>query len=43
MSFSLSSAMKTILVLSSHPDFAETIRAALNADEYRVVHRADAG
>ncbi len=34
--------MKTILVLSSHPDFVETIRATLNADEYRVVHRADA-
>ncbi|HEV2327197.1 MAG TPA: ATP-binding protein [Verrucomicrobiae bacterium] len=33
--------MKTILVLSPHPDFVETIRAALSADEYRVVHRTD--
>ena len=31
--------MKTILVLSAHPDFAETIRAGLNPEEYRVVHR----
>jgi nitrogen-specific signal transduction histidine kinase/DNA-binding response OmpR family regulator len=31
--------MKTILVLSSHPDFAEAIRASLNAEQYRVVHR----
>jgi signal transduction histidine kinase len=31
--------MKTILVLSLHPDFAEAIRAGLNADHYRVVHR----
>ncbi|MBW8863779.1 MAG: response regulator, partial [Verrucomicrobia bacterium] len=31
--------MKTILVLSPHPDFAESIRAALNADQYRIVHR----
>ena len=31
--------MKTILVLSSHPDFAETIRASLNPEQYRVVHR----
>jgi len=31
--------MKTILVLSNHPDFAETIRAGLNPDQYRVVHR----
>jgi signal transduction histidine kinase len=33
--------MKTILVLSPHPDFAETIRAGLNAEEYRIVHRMD--
>lgn len=33
--------MKTILVLSPHPDFVETIRAALNAEDYRVVHRMD--
>jgi signal transduction histidine kinase len=31
--------MKTILVLSSHPDFAEAVRASLSADQYRVVHR----
>jgi signal transduction histidine kinase/CheY-like chemotaxis protein/GAF domain-containing protein len=31
--------MKTILVLSMHPDFAEAIRASLNADQYRVVSR----
>ena len=31
--------MKTILVLSPHPDFAETIRASLNPEQYRVVHR----
>ena len=31
--------MKTILVLSSHPDFAETIRAGLDAARYRVVQR----
>jgi signal transduction histidine kinase/DNA-binding NarL/FixJ family response regulator len=33
--------MKTILVLSPHPDFAETIRAGLNAELYRIVHRVD--
>jgi len=31
--------MKTILVLSAHPDFAEAIRAGLSAEHYRVVHR----
>ncbi|HSY10482.1 MAG TPA: response regulator, partial [Candidatus Dormibacteraeota bacterium] len=31
--------MKTILVLSNHPDFAETIRAGLNPEQYRIVHR----
>ncbi len=31
--------MKTILVLSLHPDFAEAIRAGLDAGRYRVVHR----
>jgi len=31
--------MKTILVLSPHPDFAEAIRTSLNAELYRVVHR----
>jgi nitrogen-specific signal transduction histidine kinase/ActR/RegA family two-component response regulator len=31
--------MKSILVLSNHPDFAETVRAGLDAARYRVVHR----
>jgi len=31
--------MKTVLVLSSHPDFAETIRVSLNPEQYRIVHR----
>jgi nitrogen-specific signal transduction histidine kinase/DNA-binding NarL/FixJ family response regulator len=31
--------MKTILVLSPHPDFAGVIEAGLNREEYRVVHR----
>jgi signal transduction histidine kinase/DNA-binding NarL/FixJ family response regulator len=31
--------MKTILVLSNHPDFAEAIRVGLDAAQYRVVHR----
>src|ERR1035441_8172521 len=31
--------MKTILVLSAHPDFAEMVRASLSAEQYRVVHR----
>jgi len=31
--------MKTILVLSTHPDFAETIRASLDPEQYRVVLR----
>ncbi|HXF09348.1 MAG TPA: ATP-binding protein [Desulfuromonadaceae bacterium] len=31
--------MRTVLVLSSHPDFAETIRVSLNPEQYRIVHR----
>jgi signal transduction histidine kinase/CheY-like chemotaxis protein len=31
--------MKSILVLSSHPDFAESVRAGLDAARYRIVHR----
>jgi signal transduction histidine kinase/ActR/RegA family two-component response regulator len=31
--------MKTILVLSQHPDFAEAVRAILDPGQYRVVHR----
>jgi len=33
--------MKTILVVGSHPDFAETIRAALDPEQYRILHRLD--
>lgn len=33
--------MKTILVLSPHPDFFETIRTSLSEEAYRVVHRMD--
>ena len=33
--------MRTLLVLAAHPDFAETIRAGLNPEQYRVVHRAN--
>ena len=31
--------MKTILVLSAHPDFAESIRTSLDEGLYRIVHR----
>lgn len=31
--------MKTVLVLTPHPDFADTIRTGLNPEQYRVVHR----
>ena len=31
--------MKTILVLSQHPDFAEVVRTAINPAQYRIVHR----
>ena len=31
--------MKTLLVFSPHPDFAETLRTGLNPEQYRVVHR----
>jgi signal transduction histidine kinase len=33
--------MKTVLVLASHPELPEAIRAALNPDRYRLVHRID--
>jgi signal transduction histidine kinase len=33
--------VKTLLVLAAHPDFAETIRAGLNPEQYRIVHRAN--
>jgi len=32
--------MKTLLVLSEHPDFAEAVRAAINPEQYRVIDRA---
>lgn len=31
--------MRTLLVLAEHPDFAEAIRAGINSEQYRVVHR----
>ncbi|HEY6167074.1 MAG TPA: response regulator, partial [Verrucomicrobiae bacterium] len=33
--------MKTILVLSPRPDFAEALRAGLNPEQFRVVHRVN--
>ena len=33
--------MKTILVLAEHPDFAESIRTGINAEQYRVLHRTN--
>jgi nitrogen-specific signal transduction histidine kinase/ActR/RegA family two-component response regulator len=33
--------MKTLLVLAPHPDFAESVSAALNPEHYRVVHRTN--
>src|SRR5688572_22785392 len=32
--------MKTVLVLAEHPDLAQTLPQALQADEYRVLHRS---
>src|SRR4051812_15876095 len=31
--------MKTVLVLAQHPELADAIRAGLNFESYRVVHR----
>src|SRR4051794_34401339 len=31
--------MKTVLVLAQHPDLAEAIRAGLNSENYRIIHR----
>lgn len=31
--------MKTLLVLSPNPDFADSLRSGLNPEQYRVVHR----
>jgi len=33
--------MNTVLVLSSHPDFAESVRVALNPEQFRVIHRTN--
>ena len=33
--------MKTILVLAQHPETAESIRAGLDVERYRVIHRRD--
>ena len=33
--------MKTLLVLAQHPDFAESVRAGLNPEQYRVIHRSN--
>jgi signal transduction histidine kinase len=32
--------MRTLLVLSEHPGLADEVRAALDGEEYRVIHRA---
>src|ERR1022692_1994089 len=34
-------AMRTLLVLAGHPDFAEAIRAGVNAEQYRVIERTN--
>ena len=31
--------MKSLLVLARHPDFAEAVRAAVNPEHYRIIHR----
>ncbi len=33
--------MKTLVVLASHPDFAEAVSAAVNPEQYRVVARTN--
>src|SRR5881397_188475 len=33
--------MKTVLVLAQHPELAQVVPQALNADQYRVLHRAN--
>jgi signal transduction histidine kinase/FixJ family two-component response regulator len=32
--------MKTLLVLAQHPELVEALRAGLNSEQYRIVHRA---
>jgi signal transduction histidine kinase/CheY-like chemotaxis protein len=34
--------MKTILVLAAHPEVADAVRAAVDPDQVRVIHRVDA-
>ncbi len=34
--------MKTLLILSPHPEIAETIRGGVNPSQYRVIHRVGA-
>ena len=33
--------MKTLLVIAPHPELSDAIRAALSAEQYRVIHRRD--
>ena len=33
--------MKTLLVIATHPELSDAIRAALSAEQYRVIHRRD--
>jgi signal transduction histidine kinase len=33
--------MKTLLVLAQHPEFADTVSAALNPEQYRVIYRSN--
>ena len=34
--------MRTLLVLAQHPELAEQVRASVNAENYRVIHRLNA-
>ena len=31
--------MKTLLVLAPHPEMSDAVRAALNPEKYRIIHR----
>src|SRR5881394_2967463 len=35
--------MKTLLVIAPHPDLAEKVQSAVDAEHYRVIHRASLG
>ncbi len=39
--FHSTNAMKTILVLTEHPDFAESVRVSVGPAQHRVIHRTD--